>query len=175
MKKVTKDGRNAGTKGKLEMAPVPAQLGVADDPEARRIMAGFKINSMSMKDGDTGRVFWHCTTWDNEVLEKTETLPKDLLKCRVVAREINFSSVEEIRDFRLLQRVWLDTQVIEEWNFQFGFVIPHSTNSWQQTIEAASPTEMLPVEVINEKVVIETIFLAKNKSVYRSKVRIHYQ
>ena len=150
-------------------------LGVADDPEAKKIMAGFKINSMTMRDAANGRVFWTCELWDKEVLEKTETLPKDLLKCRTVTREINFSSVEEIRDFRLTQRVWLESHVIEEWNFQFGFVIPHSTNSWQQTIEAASPAEMLPVEVINEKVVIETLFLVKNKIIHRSKIRVRYQ
>jgi len=25
---------------------------------------------------------------------------------------------------------------MEEWRFHFGFVIPNSTNTWQQTIEA---------------------------------------
>ena len=25
---------------------------------------------------------------------------------------------------------------VQEWNFHFGFVIPNSTNTWQQTIEA---------------------------------------
>lgn len=33
-----------------------------------------------------------------------------------------------------------------EWLFQFGFVIPGSTNSWQQIIEAADPDKMLPAE-----------------------------
>lgn len=40
---------------------------------------------------------------------------------------------------------WL-TVVPSEWLFQFGFVIPGSTNSWQQIIEAADADKMLPAE-----------------------------
>ncbi len=151
------------------------QLGIADDEMARKIMEGFTINWMSMKDATTGKVHWRSDTWDNNVLEKTEILPKELLKCRTVSREINFTSKEEVKDFQLVQRVWLGDQAIEEWRFKFGFVIPNSTNTWEQTIEAAAPEEMLPVEIINGNVVIETLFLAKGKIIYRSKIRIHYQ
>jgi retinal rod rhodopsin-sensitive cGMP 3',5'-cyclic phosphodiesterase subunit delta len=27
--------------------------------------------------------------------------------------------------------------LIEQWNFDFGYVIPNSTNSWQQVVDAA--------------------------------------
>ena len=51
---------------------------------------------------------------------------------------------------------------LKEWNFHFGFVIPNSTNTWQQTIEAleiemsaafsdlqaAEEEEMLPAELL---------------------------
>jgi retinal rod rhodopsin-sensitive cGMP 3',5'-cyclic phosphodiesterase subunit delta len=33
-----------------------------------------------------------------------------------------------------------------EWNFKFGFVLPGSTNSWQQVIEAAPPEKMMQPE-----------------------------
>ena len=42
-----------------------------------------------------------------------------------------------MKNFRLEQRVFFQGQCIEEWKFEFGFVIPGSTNSWQQTIEGA--------------------------------------
>jgi retinal rod rhodopsin-sensitive cGMP 3',5'-cyclic phosphodiesterase subunit delta len=35
---------------------------------------------------------------------------------------------------------------IEEWFFDFGFVIPNSTNTWQQVIEA-DEGNMIPAEV----------------------------
>jgi hypothetical protein len=46
-------------------------------------------------------------------------------------------------DFKLLQKVYFQGHVLEEWLFNFGFVMPNSTNNWQSTIEAAA--EMLPV------------------------------
>jgi hypothetical protein len=42
-----------------------------------------------------------------------------------------------MNDFRLEQRVFFQGVCIEEWCFNFGFVIPGSTNTWQQSIEAA--------------------------------------
>ena len=35
------------------------------------------------------------------------------------------------------------TRAAAEWVFQFGFVIPNSTNSWQSTIEAVEEGSML--------------------------------
>ena len=46
-------------------------------------------------------------------------------------------------DFKLLQKIYFQGHVLEEWLFNFGFVMPNSTNNWQSTIEAAA--EMLPV------------------------------
>jgi hypothetical protein len=40
-------------------------------------------------------------------------IPVAILKCSAVSREINFSSVEEIAQFRLEQRVFLDGSCIE--------------------------------------------------------------
>jgi GMP-PDE, delta subunit len=31
-----------------------------------------------------------------------------------------------------------------EWHFEFGFVIPSSTNTWQSAIEAAPEGQMMP-------------------------------
>ena len=42
-----------------------------------------------------------------------------------------------MNDFRLEQRVFFQGVCIEEWRFEFGFVIPGSKNTWQQSIEAA--------------------------------------
>ena len=47
---------------------------------------------------------------------------------------------------------------LEEWNFEFGFVIPSSTNTWQSLIEAAPESQMMPARVLNGNVVIETKF-----------------
>lgn len=108
---------------------------------------------------------------DYFVIDMTARIPASILKCSAVSRELNFSSAEEIAQFRLEQRVFLDGSCIEgeslqttlvtprdantvfagassEWLFNFGFVIPGSTNTWQQTIEAAGEDNMLDPELI---------------------------
>lgn len=45
--------------------------------------------------------------------ELKATVPREILDCAAVSREINFSSQEEIRQFRLEQRVFLDGACIE--------------------------------------------------------------
>jgi retinal rod rhodopsin-sensitive cGMP 3',5'-cyclic phosphodiesterase subunit delta len=63
---------------------------------------------------------------------------------------------------------------IIEWYFEFGFVIPGSTNSWQSLIEAAPESQMIPASVLSGHVVIETLFLDGDFEVSKSRVRIHY-
>ena len=52
---------------------------------------------------------------------KTARIPKNILKCKSVSREINFTSERKIEKFRLEQRVLLNNRAIEEWYFDFGF------------------------------------------------------
>jgi len=38
--------------------------------------------------------------------------------------------------------------LIAEWYFEFGFVIPDSTNTWQSVIEAAPQGQMMPANAL---------------------------
>ena len=87
---------------------------------------------------------------------------------------MQFSSTEAISDFRLEQRVYLGDACVEEWDFEFGFVIPGSTNSWQTTIEAAAEQDMMDPEMISGLVHIETSFLDGDRLINKSVVRIFY-
>uniref|UniRef100_A0A0K0DJA1 GMP_PDE_delta domain-containing protein n=1 Tax=Angiostrongylus cantonensis TaxID=6313 RepID=A0A0K0DJA1_ANGCA len=115
-------------------------------------------------------------------------VPKSILKCRTVSREINFTSAERIDKFRLEQRVFLKENIIEdkicstsrlqssnlEWFFEFGFVIPDSTNTWQTLIEAAPESQMLPASLLSGNVVVETLFYDDDLLISTSKVRLFY-
>ena len=76
--------------------------------------------------------------------------------------------------FRLEQKVLYRGNCLEEWNFEFGFVIPNSTNTWQSLIEAAPEAQMMPARVLNGNVVIETKFYDDELEVSTSKVRLYY-
>ncbi|EDV24187.1 Retinal rod rhodopsin-sensitive cGMP 3',5'-cyclic phosphodiesterase subunit delta [Trichoplax sp. H2] len=142
---------------------------------SREIMSGFKLNWMNLRDADSGKVLWQGTE-DLSLpgVEHEARVPKKILRCRAVSREINFSSEEQMNRFRLEQRVLFKDKCLEEWFFEFGFVIPQSTNTWQSLIEAAPESEMLPASVLNGNVVIETKFFDDAMLVSTSRVRIYY-
>ncbi|XP_005103004.2 retinal rod rhodopsin-sensitive cGMP 3',5'-cyclic phosphodiesterase subunit delta [Aplysia californica] len=139
------------------------------------IMKGFKLNWMNLRDADNGKVLWQSSD-DLSIPEKEHEarVPKKILKCRAVSREINFSSKEPMDKFRLEQRVLFKGKCLEEWYFEFGFVIPGSTNTWQSLIEAAPESQMMPANVLNGNVVIETRFYDGDMVVSVSRVRIFY-
>nr|CAD7598489.1 unnamed protein product [Timema genevievae] len=154
-------------------------------------------------------------------VEHQAKVPKKILKCRAVSREINFSSIEPMEKFRLEQKVLFKTtsigvpsgqcsmppeqrivyiqaieldvmflsvinairlkknfisqgRCLEEWFFDFGFVIPNSTNTWQSLIEAAPESQMMPANVLNGNVVIETKFFDDDLLISTSNVRLFY-
>lgn len=148
---------------------------MADCTKAQNILDGFQLNWMNLRDANTGRVLWQ----GNEDLSKPEheheaRVPKKILKCKAVSREINFSSKESMEKFRLEQKVIFKGKVLEEWYFQFGFVIPESTNTWQSTIEAAPQGQMMPANVLSGNVIIETNFYDEDLLVSKSRVRVFY-
>ncbi len=44
--------------------------------------------------------------------------------------------------------LFLSVSLCAEWFFEFGFVIPNSTNTWQSLIEAAPESQMMPANVL---------------------------
>ena len=104
----------------------------------------------------------------------TVEIPASILQLRSVSREMNFSSVEQISNFRLVQKVHLQSHLLEEWNFTFGFVIPGSTNSWQCVIESAGGDQMIPASILSGNVVIETQFFDDDTLVSTTRLRVYY-
>ncbi|KAJ7400520.1 Retinal rod rhodopsin-sensitive cGMP 3',5'-cyclic phosphodiesterase subunit delta [Pitangus sulphuratus] len=117
------------------------------------------VNWMNLRDAETGKILWQGTE-DLSVpgVEHEARVPKKILKCKAVSRELNFSSAEQMEKFRLEQKVYFKGQCLEEWFFEFGFVIPNSTNTWQSLIEAAPESQMMPANVLTGNVIIETKF-----------------
>lgn len=143
--------------------------------KAFEILKGFKLNWMNLRDADSGRIIWQSNDdLSNPQIEHEARVPKKILKSRAVSRELNFTSKEKLDKFRLIQKVYFKGNCIEEWFFDFGFVIPGSTNSWQSLIEAAPESQMIPASVLSGNVVIETLFFDGDLEVSSSKVRIYY-
>ena len=102
-------------------------------------------------------------------------LPSKILECNSVSREINFTTEEELSNLRLKQKVILHGHCVEEWAFSFGFVIPHSTNSWQQIIKAAGSGRMRNPQSLSGNVLIQTGFYDGNELIAKSEVKVYYK
>ena len=74
----------------------------------------------------------------------------------------------------MVQRVFLHDNCIEEWPFHFGFVIPGSTNTWQNVIEAAPAGQMIPAKILSGNMLIQTNFYDGDVCLTESNVRIYY-
>eukprot|EP00931_Biecheleriopsis_adriatica_P075080 TRINITY_DN49028_c0_g1_i1.p1 TRINITY_DN49028_c0_g1~~TRINITY_DN49028_c0_g1_i1.p1 ORF type:complete len:167 (+),score=30.27 TRINITY_DN49028_c0_g1_i1:54-503(+) len=142
--------------------------------QLQAIREGFRINWMHMRDAETGQVMWESQDWDCLQTELEAQVPSQILSCRIVSRQLNFSSVAMMANLRLVQEVYYNGTRLEEWNFHFGFVIPNSTNTWEQSIEAAEPEEMIPGELLSGNVVIRTTFYDGDNLILSQDVRIWY-
>ncbi|XP_056421512.1 retinal rod rhodopsin-sensitive cGMP 3',5'-cyclic phosphodiesterase subunit delta isoform X1 [Hyla sarda] len=132
-------------------------------------------NSMILRDGETGKTMWQgAEDLSFPGVEHEARVPKKILKCKSVSREINFASEEEMENFRLEQKVYFKGQCLEEWSFEFGFVMPNSVNTWQSMIEAAPESQMMPANVLTGNVIIETKFYDAELLVSTSRVRLFY-
>ncbi|XP_047989560.1 retinal rod rhodopsin-sensitive cGMP 3',5'-cyclic phosphodiesterase subunit delta [Cydia fagiglandana] len=152
---------------------LPAEEARQDRVET--IMKGFQVNWMNLRDADSGKIMWQYNEdMSNPNVEHEARVPKRILKCRVVSREMNFSSVEALERFRLEQKVLFKGRCLEEWFFEFGYVIPNSTNTWQSVIESAPESQMMPANVLNGNVVIETKFFDGDLLLTTSRVRLFY-
>jgi retinal rod rhodopsin-sensitive cGMP 3',5'-cyclic phosphodiesterase subunit delta len=118
--------------------------------KVKQVLNGFKLNWMNLRDADSGKILWQSSDDLSDPSKDHEArVPKKILKCKSVSREINFFSQHELPNFRLEQRVVFKGQCMEEWFFDFGFVIPGSTNTWQSVIEAAPESQMMPAQALS--------------------------
>ncbi|KAF6115432.1 phosphodiesterase 6D [Phyllostomus discolor] len=69
---------------------------------------------MNLRDAETGKILWQGTE-DLSVpgVEHEARVPKKILKCKAVSRELNFSSAEQMEKFRLEQKVYFKGQCLE--------------------------------------------------------------
>ena len=58
--------------------------------------------------------------------------------------------------------------------FKFGFVIPKSTNNWDQTILTAEPEQMIPAEQLSGNLIVKFSFFEGIQMVQEINLRIYY-
>jgi retinal rod rhodopsin-sensitive cGMP 3',5'-cyclic phosphodiesterase subunit delta len=74
----------------------------------------------------------------------------------------------------LRQTFLLNEHCIEEWFFTFGYVIPNSTNTWQQVIKSAGKGKMMSPEILSGNVIIDTKFYDEESVIFENRMRVYY-
>ena len=101
-------------------------------------------------------------------------IKKEFLECDEVTREIVFSSVEAVKNLRVEQEMRLNNELVEKHAFRFGFVIPGSTNAWQQTFTAAENGRIADAEILSGNLEILTTFSDGNRLIKRLSLIVYY-
>ena len=150
---------------------------ISSDPKAKEILNGFKLISLTLKNADTGEKVWSSQDWGSDVFTtvKEAHLPARMLSFPAVGREIIFSTEQALKGFRIEQKVFVHGQPIEQWNFDFGFVIPGSENSWETIVYAAGEGNMMPAAVLSGNMFIVTSFFVGDLFISKSVVQVFYE
>eukprot|EP00828_Plagiopyla_frontata_P041120 TRINITY_DN5771_c0_g1_i1.p3 TRINITY_DN5771_c0_g1~~TRINITY_DN5771_c0_g1_i1.p3 ORF type:complete len:139 (-),score=25.65 TRINITY_DN5771_c0_g1_i1:138-554(-) len=135
--------------------------------------AKFFINKIVLSNPEEREILWDSKQLDWNVDGELEaSIPAKILQQKCFAIELNFSSVNAIKQLRLEKHVYVNDQLAEFFEFKFGFVIPGSTNSWQQIIFSAE--NMIPKEVLSGNLVVDAKFFDDEQFLCEKKVRIYY-
>lgn len=161
---------------------MPNPSHAARDPSTANDSAGFALLQLTMRDAATGALLWESVDWPDAPPPDTVIdchLPAAILAHPIIARELTFASRSALSNLSLTQEIYYHRQLIEKWNFEFGFVIPESTNSWQCTIVKGTSDDIdngpsLTAAMLNGNVVIHTRFLNDGAVVYAIQCRLYY-
>ena len=168
-------GNRASAPMQEEPEESKSEAPVVNPAELNDIAQGeFRIEAIRMKDAEQGQVLWENNEWDltsNE--EQKVEFPATMLSCRAIGREIVFYSKKIMHQFAIRQVMSMQGQVIEEFGFDFGFVMPNTTNSWEQVIDA-DVGQVMPAEVLSGNLVVDTYFYAKGVQFAQQRYRIYY-
>ena len=129
-----------------------------DDRELTFENHGLAIHLLVFSDEESGRELCKIDWTDSDAFngEKQEFLSREMLQCSAVCRTMRFSSTKERFKAVIVQKVLFNGEQIETWSFDFGYVIPNSTNTWASVTKAAD--QMIPPEILSGKMVIESTF-----------------
>jgi retinal rod rhodopsin-sensitive cGMP 3',5'-cyclic phosphodiesterase subunit delta len=80
-----------------------------------------------------------------------------------------------IRIVSIMNRLNLCHGLNTEWRFKFGFVMPDSTNTWENIICADSSGNMLPAAALSGNLTITTFFYDGDQVVKQFVMRVFYE
>ena len=104
-------------------------------------------------------------------------LGPDFLRLQTVGLTLRFSNGEQpINDMLMVERHYFRGKVIRNYEFQFGFVIPNSTNSWEFIYDLPELSEQDKRDIISApwEVKSDSFFFADSKLIIHNRAEYNY-
>eukprot|EP00899_Mesostigma_viride_P017406 jgi/Mesvir1/25667/Mv01881-RA.1 len=155
---------------------------------------GIDFQQFEIKDYDSGRTLFSVkkepdsgphsipASFDPETEAKMRTIkytfPIEFLRYKTVRTSLTFSvGMNEVPNFRMIERHYFGKKLLKSYDFTFGFCIPGSTNSW----EAIYPVPPLSEQEIDEMVAhpfesrSDSFYFVGDKLVMHNKAEYEYR
>ena len=151
---------------------------------------GLTFDSFVMKDYDTKEVIFEISAdsplpaldlegdFDEDSLRRIRyDFSVDVLRKETVSTTLVFSNgPEPLEDFRMIERHYFRDVLIKSFDFDFGFVIPNTTNTWESVYTLPTLPESLIEEIIQHpyEVKSDSFYFSKNKLILHNKAEYRY-
>lgn len=128
-----------------------------------------------MKDAADGSVIWEEGKDFSDPSGMHEVrLPTNVLDRKAVVREMNFATVEDLKNLRLVHYAKFKGKLLERTTFEMGAVKGGTINTWISTIDAAPESSMMPAKVLSGKLTIETEFYDEDEKFATSTIKLFF-
>lgn len=146
----------------------------------KNVVSGLKILELSIFCGTSNSKLCSISHREFENVFEEEiqiSIPKTLLGYSKVRRCLAFCSRCEIKKLKMVQKVYFKGSVLEKCEFDFGFVIPGSTNNWEQILEIDNEAEspVFDEDKLNGDITVETSFYEHEDLLCKTRCRIYYE
>ena len=105
-------------------------------------------------------------------------LGPDFLKLQTVGLTLNFGiGPKPIKNMQMVERHYFRGKVIRSYDFEFGFVIPNSNNSWEFIYDLPALSAQEEQEIVEApwEVTSDSFFFAEGKLIIHNRAIYNYQ
>ncbi|KAI8897750.1 Unc119b [Globomyces pollinis-pini] len=122
--------------------------------------------------------------WEDHDTKETEgraieyTFPKSFLDSKQIQTKLSFAvGPKEIKNLRMIERHYFDDKLLRSYDFQFGFCIPNTINTWESLYELPELNDSTKREMMQrpKSTVSDSFYFIDNKLVLHNKAFYSYQ
>ena len=129
-------------------------------------------------DEDTEELFNRAVLSEDAMRTIKYCFDVEVLKTEMIATNLVFSvGSQEVDEFRLIERHYFRDKLVKSYDFNFGFCIPNSVNTWEAIYSVPLLEEEIVEEMINNpyQTVSDSFYFVANELVIHNKAVYRYQ